>query len=147
MVCTRSYCQQYLKLLTTTHITSTAHHLKILCYPYPFLIGYVEKSTCMSEMGISSSVLPFPYHNGNLLPLCWIVSMKILFPEVPRLTNPLGAFWADVHLGNISLKVTSEVLEALETNQWWGWGEEGGGGGEIADGITRSKAERMEIIK
>lgn len=53
--------------------------------------------------------------------------MNILFPEVPRLVNPLGAFWADLHIGNISLKVTSDVLEALETYQWWGLGKGGAG--------------------
>lgn len=46
--------------------------------------------------------------------------MKILFLEVPRLLNPLGDFWAYLPLGNVSLKVTSEILEALKKSQWWG---------------------------
>lgn len=74
---------------------------------------------------MSSSVLPLPYHNRNLLPLWQIVSMKILFPKVPRLVPPLGSFGANLHLGNLNPKVIIEALEALETNQWEGRGEEG----------------------
>ena len=64
--------------------------------------------------------------------------MKILFPKVPRLVPPLGSFGANLHLGNLNPKVIIEALEALETNQWEGRGEEKGEA--IKDGMIGNKA-------